>query len=324
MREEIPVMTGYLIRRFGTAIIIVLGVTLLTFAMLHIVAPANAAALATLGPKATPAAIKAYDHQNGFDRPVIEQYFTYLNRLLHGNLGWSYHFNQSVTALFGEKAPLSAFLSASSLVLAIVVAIPLGVFQAVRRNNFGDVAATSVTFVLYSMPVFFFAIILIQIFALTLGWVDPGVGQDQSLGAALGNVKDLILPIVALSSTAVAGYSRYQRSSSLDVLAQDYIKVARAKGLSERLVLGRHLVRNSCLPMITLIGISLPALIGGNLLIEFAFNINGLGLLFINGLQVDDYNIVLAYTLLTAIFTVLGNLIADVALSVADPRIRLV
>lgn len=317
-------MTGYLIRRFGTAIIIVLGVTLLTFAMLHIVAPANAAALATLGPKATPAAIKAYDHQNGFDRPVIEQYFTYLNRLLHGNLGWSYHFNQSVTALFGEKAPLSAFLSASSLVLAIVVAIPLGVFQAVRRNNFGDVAATSVTFVLYSMPVFFFAIILIQIFALTLGWVDPGVGQDQSLGAALGNVKDLILPIVALSSTAVAGYSRYQRSSSLDVLAQDYIKVARAKGLSERLVLGRHLVRNSCLPMITLIGISLPALIGGNLLIEFAFNINGLGLLFINGLQVDDYNIVLAYTLLTAIFTVVGNLIADVALSVADPRIRLV
>ncbi|HEU5428176.1 MAG TPA: ABC transporter permease [Actinocrinis sp.] len=317
-------MTGYLIRRFGTAIVIVLGVTLLTFAMLHIVAPANAAALATLGPKATPAAIKAYDHANGFDRPLIEQYLTYLNRLLHGNLGWSYHFNQSVTALLGEKAPLSAFLSGSSLVLAVVIAIPLGIYQAIRRNTFGDITATSVTFVLYSMPVFFFAIILIQLFALTFNWVDPGVGQDQSLTAALGNIKDLILPIVALSSTAVAGYSRYQRSSSLDVLAQDYIKVVRAKGLSERLVLGRHLVRNACLPMITLVGISLPALIGGNLLIEFAFNINGLGLLFINGLQVDDYNIVLAYTLLGAVFTVVGNLIADIALSVADPRIRLV
>jgi peptide/nickel transport system permease protein len=317
-------MAGYLIRRFGTAIVIVLGVTLLTFAMLHIVAPANAAALATLGPKATPAAIKAYDHANGFDRPLIQQYLTYLNRLLHGNLGWSYHFNQSVTALLSEKAPLSAFLSGSSLVLAVVVAIPLGIYQAIKRNTFGDVAATSVTFVLYSMPVFFFAIILIQIFAITLNWVDPGVGQDQSLTAALGNVKDLILPIIALSSTAVAGYSRYQRSSSLDVLAQDYIKVVRAKGLSERLVLGRHLVRNACLPMITLVGISLPALIGGNLLIEFAFNINGLGLLFVNGLQVDDYNIVLAYTLLGAVFTVVGNLIADIALSVADPRIRLV
>jgi peptide/nickel transport system permease protein len=277
-----------------------------------------------LGPKATPAAIKAYDHANGFDRPLIEQYFTYLNRLLHGNLGWSYHFNQSVTALLSEKAPLSAFLSGSSLVLAVVIAIPLGVYQAIKRNTFGDVAATSVTFVLYSMPVFFFAIILIQVFAITLSWVDPGVGQDQSLSAALGNVKDLILPIIALSSTAVAGYSRYQRSSSLDVLAQDYIKVVRAKGLSERLVLGRHLVRNACLPMITLVGISLPALIGGNLLIEFAFNINGLGLLFVNGLQVDDYNIVLAYTLLGAVFTVVGNLIADIALSVADPRIRLV
>lgn len=317
-------MAGYLIRRFGTAIVIVLGVTLLTFAMLHIVAPANAAALATLGPKATPAAIKAYDHANGFDRPLIQQYLTYLNRLLHGNLGWSYHFNQSVTALLSEKAPLSAFLSGSSLVLAVVIAVPLGIYQAIKRNTFGDVAATSVTFVLYSMPVFFFAIILIQVFAIALNWVDPGVGQDQSLSAALGNVKDLILPIVALSSTAVAGYSRYQRSSSLDVLAQDYIKVVRAKGLSERLVLGRHLVRNACLPMITLVGISLPALIGGNLLIEFAFNINGLGLLFVNGLQVDDYNIVLAYTLLGAIFTVAGNLIADVALSVADPRIRLV
>lgn len=317
-------MAGYLIRRFGTAIIIVLGVTLLTFAMLHIVAPANAAALATLGPKATPAAIKAYDHANGFDRPLIEQYLTYLNRILHGNLGWSYHFNQSVTALFGEKAPLSAFLSGSSLVLAVAVAIPLGIFQAVKRNSFGDVAATSVTFVLYSMPVFFFAFILIQVFALTLSWVDPGVGQDQSLTAALGNIKDLILPIIALSSTAVAGYSRYQRSSSLDVLAQDYIKVARAKGLSERLVLSRHLVRNACLPMVTLVGISLPALIGGNLLIEAAFNINGLGLLFINSLQVDDYNIVLAYTLLGAVFTVVGNLIADIALTIADPRIRLV
>lgn len=317
-------MTGYLIRRVGTAIIIVLGVTLLTFAMLHIVAPANAAALATLGPKATPAAIAAYDHTNGFDRPVIEQYLTYLNHLLHGNFGWSYHFNQSVTALLGEKAPLSAFLSGSSLILAVVVAVPLGIYQAIRRNTAGDVAATSVTFVLYSMPVFFFAIILIQVFALTLGWVDPGVGQDQSLTAALGNIKDLILPIIALASTAVAGYSRYQRSSALDVLAQDYIKVARAKGLSERLVLMRHLVRNACLPLIVLVGISLPALIGGNLLIEFAFNINGLGLLFVNGLQVDDYNIVLAYTLLGAIFTVVGNLIADIALSMADPRIRLV
>lgn len=292
--------------------------------MLHIVAPAHAAALATLGPKATPAAIAAYDHLNGFDRPLIEQYLTYLNRTVHGDLGWSYHFNQSVTALLGEKAPLSAFLSGSSLVLAVVIAIPLGIYQAVKRNTFGDVAATSVTFVLYSMPVFFFALILIQVFALTLGWVSPGVGQDQSLSAALGHFKDMIVPIAALSSTAVAGYSRYQRSSSLDVLAQDYIKVARAKGLSERLVLSRHLARNACLPMVTLIGISLPALIGGNVLIEYACNVNGLGLLFINALQVDDYNVVLAYTLLGAIFTVVGNLIADIALSMADPRIRLV
>jgi peptide/nickel transport system permease protein len=314
-------MTGYLIRRLGTALIVVLGVTLVTFAMLHIIAPTPA--LDVLGAKASPEAIRQWNQQNGFDNPFFVQFWDYLKALLHGNLGYSYKLNQSVTALFAEKAPLSAFLSGASLVLAILLAIPVGIYQSIKRNGVGDITITTVAFILYSTPVFLLALILIQVFAINLGWVDPTVSQDQSLTGALSDFKDLLLPIVALTLTIVAGYSRYQRSASLDTLAQDYIKVARAKGLSERLVLSRHLLRNASLPMITLIGLSLPALIGGNLLIEYAFNISGLGLLFVNSLQQDDYNVLLAYTLLTAIFTVVGNLIADLLLTAVDPRIRI-
>ncbi|MDI5966200.1 ABC transporter permease [Streptomyces sp. SL13] len=315
-------MAGYLIRRLATAIIVVIGITLVTFLMLHIVAPEPA--LTILGPKATPAAIRAFNHAYGYDRPWYEQFITYLNHLLHGNLGDSPKDNQTVVSLFKEKAPLSAFLSGVSLLVAIVVAIPLGIYQAVKRNSVGDVTATTVAFIFYSMPVFMVALILIQIFALSLGWVDPNVSQDQTLGGALSSWPELVLPIVALATTTVAAYSRYQRSASLDVLAQDYIKVARAKGLPDRLIYTRHLIRNASLPMITLIGLSLPALIAGNVLIENAFNIDGLGLLFVKSLQNDDYNVLLGYTLLTAVLTVIGNLIADVALTLSDPRIRLV
>ena len=315
-------MTGYLIRRLGTAIIVILGITALTFGMLHLIALSPGQI--ELGPKATKQAIKAFNHQVGWDQPLWKQFFTYVGHVAQGNFGWSYKDNQSVMSLFKEKAPLSAFLSASSLALAIIIAIPLGIYQGVKRNSVGDITFTGISFALYSMPVFLFALVLIDIFALNLGWVDPNIAQDQSLSGALASWKDLILPIVALSGTSIAAYSRYQRSASLDVLTQDYIKVARAKGLSDRLVYSRHLIRNSALPMITLIGLSLPALIAGNVLVEATFNIDGLGLLFVKSLQLSDDNVLLGYTLLTAILTVLGNLIADICLTISDPRIRLV
>ncbi len=316
-------MFGYLIRRLGTAILIVLCVSMVTFAMLHIIFPSPA--IVVLGAKPSHAATEAFNKQWGYNLPLWHQYIRYLDQLLHGNFGWSFHSNQSVGSLFKERFPLSAFLSFSSLLVAVIIALPLGIFQAIKRNSVGDVAATTVTFVLYSMPVFFFAVILIDVFALQLGWVDSGVNADQgSLSAQLADFKDLILPIVSLSLTQVASFSRYQRSAALDVLSQDYIKVARAKGLAERLIYVRHLVRNASLPMVTLIGLSIPSLIAGNLLIEYAFNINGLGNLFIQSLGFEDYNTLLAYTLLGAIATVIGNLVADIALTIADPRIRLV
>jgi peptide/nickel transport system permease protein len=315
-------MTGYLIRRLITAVIVLIGIILVTFVMLHVIAPSPGRA--ALGLKATAQQVDAFNKANGYDRPIIVQFFSYLNQVIHGNLGYSYKLNQPVTDLLREKAPLSAFLSGVSTALAIFIAIPLGIYQAVRRNSIGDNVATAVSFTLYSMPVFLLGLILIDIFALHLGWVNANVGQDQSLPGALAHGTDLILPIVSLAAVAIAQYSRYQRSSALDVFAQDYIRMVRAKGVPERLVLLRHLVRNASLPMVTLVGLSIPVLLAGNLLIEGAFNINGLGLLFFNSLGNQDYNVLIGYTLVGGILTVLGNLVADIALTVADPRIRLV
>jgi peptide/nickel transport system permease protein len=314
-------LIGYIARRIGTAVIVVIGISILMFGLLHLIFPSPA--IVVLGAKATTAAVAAFNKANGFDDPWIVQYLHYLNNLLHGNFGYSYKLNQSVTALFQERWARSAYLSGISLVFAVIIAIPVGVYQAVKRNSIGDYTVTSAAFVLYAMPVFLLGLILIQIFALNLGWFNYEASQSNSVFGVMGDWYSMTLPIATLTLISVAAFSRYMRSQSLDVLAQDYIKVARAKGLPERLVLLRHLLRNASLPLVTLIGLSIPGLLAGNLLTETLFNFQGLGLLFFQSLGNVDYNVLLAYTLLGALLTVIGNLIADVALTVADPRIRL-
>lgn len=314
-------MVGYIARRLGTAVIVVIGISILIFGLLHLVFPSPA--IAILGPKATVAAVAAWNKANGYDSPWFVQYLHYMGNVLHGNFGYSYKLNQSVTALFQERWGRSAWLSGVSLVLAIVIALPIGIYQAVKRNTVGDYAVTSASFVLYAMPVFLLGLILIQIFAINLHWLDYEGSQSSSVLSVMGDWYAMTLPVATLTLISVASFSRYMRSQSIDVLAQDYIKVARAKGLPERLVLLRHLLRNASLPMVTLVGLSIPNLLAGNLVTESLFNFNGLGLLFFTALGNEDYNVLLAYTLVGAVLTVIGNLIADVALTVADPRIRL-
>jgi peptide/nickel transport system permease protein len=314
-------MISYLIRRIITSVIVVIGVSIFIFLLLHAAYPSPARDV--LGLSARPAQIAAWNKANGYDDPVIVQYLRYMNNLLHGNLGYSYVENQSVLALFQERLWRSVYLSGISLLIAILIAVPLGIFQAVKRNSIGDNVATSAAFILYSMPSFFLGLILIQVFALSLPIFNFEASQSTSIWAVMGDWYSMTLPIMTLALITVAAFSRYQRSSAMDVLAQDYIKVARAKGLPERLVLWRHLVRNASLPMVTLIGLFLPALLAGNLIVESLFNYQGLGLLFYESLQKVDYPVMLAYTLAGAVLVVIGNLVADIALTVADPRIRL-
>jgi peptide/nickel transport system permease protein len=315
-------MIGYVIRRLAVAVVVVIGIAAITFALLHLLSPSPA--YGVLGAKAQPLAVKIWNQQHGYDRSEVAQFISYLGNLIHLNFGYSYKLSQSVTALFKENAGRSAYLSGAALVLSLVIAVPLGIAQAVRRNSVADYTATSLNFILYSMPSFFLGLILIQIFALDLNIFPPTVSdQITTAWQAFTHPLQLTLPIITLAAINVASFSRYMRSSALDNLAQDYIRLARAKGLSERAVLFRHLLRNACIPMITLIGLSIPNLLAGNLLIEVLFNYQGLGLLFFNALGNEDYNILLAYTILGGILTVLGNLLADVAVTVADPRIRL-
>ena len=314
-------MSAYLIRRVITSIIVILGVSIVIFFLLHLIYPSPAQDV--LGPKATTASINAWNKEHGFDRPWIVQYLSYLGNALHGNLGYSYKLNQSVAALLNERWARSLYLSGMSLLLSVLIAIPLGIYQAVRRNSLSDNAVTTAAFVLYAMPVFLLALILIQIFALSLHIFSFEASQSTSVLRVMGDWHSMTLPIATLTLINVAGYSRYMRSSAMDALAQDYIKAARAKGLPERLVLLRHLVRNASLPMVTLVGLSIPVLLAGNLITEQVFNFQGLGLLFFNSLNNVDYNVLIAYTLIGAALVVVGNLVADIALTVADPRIRL-
>ncbi len=314
-------MIAYILRRLGVAVVVVLGVSIFIFGLLHVIYPSPA--IDVLGPRANSVTIAAFNQANGFNKPWFVQYLHYMGNLLRGNLGFSYKLNQPVDALFRERWVRSVYLTGITLVLSVVIAIPLGVYQAIRRNTIGDYTVTSLAFVVYAMPVFFLGLILIQVFSLDLLLFGYEASQSNSIFAIMGDWHDMFLPVLTLTLLTIASFSRYMRSTAMDVLAQDYIKVARAKGLPERLVLTRHLLRNACLPMITLIGLSIPLLLAGNLITETLFNYDGLGLLFFNSLQNVDYNVLLAYTLLGAVLTVIGNLIADVSLTVADPRIRL-
>ena len=314
-------MTAYLIRRAGTSLVILIGISIFIFILLHSVFPSPA--IVVLGPKASPQAVAEWNAQNGYSDPVIVQYWHYMYALLHGNLGYSYKLNQTVAALFGERWARSLYLSGMGILVAILIAIPLGIYQAVKRNSLGDQAATAVAFTTYAMPDFFLYLIAIQIFAISVPLFSFEASQSTSILGVIGDWREMTLPILCIALLVLAGYSRYMRSSAMETLAQDYIKTARAKGLPERLVLLRHLLRNACLPIITLIGLTIPALLAGNLVAEYTFNYPGLGLLFFNSLGNEDYPVLIAYTLIGAVLTVLGNLLADIALTIADPRIRL-
>jgi peptide/nickel transport system permease protein len=314
-------LISYLARRLIASVIVVFGISIVMFGLLHAVYPSPARDV--IGLRASVAAVNAWNKANGYDDPVAVQYLHYLNNVLHGNLGYSYAANQTVTALFMQRAARSAYLSGISLLFAVLIALPLGIYQAVRRNSVGDNIVTSLAFIAYSTPLFLLGLILIQVFALWLPIFSFEASQSASVLTVMGAWREMTLPIATLTGLSVATFSRYMRSSSLDVLAQDYIRVARAKGLPERLVLLRHLTRNASAPIITLIGLFIPTLLTGDLITEYLFNYPGLGLLFFNSLQKADYPLLLAFSMLGAILVIAGNFLADIALAITDPRIQL-
>jgi peptide/nickel transport system permease protein len=310
----------YLVRRLIQAVFVVLGVTLIVFIILHLLPGGPARAM--LGPRATEVQVQAFMVANGFNRPVWIQYLTYLSHLVHGNLGYSYHYNQTVNSLLAQDLPKSALLVGLSYAVSVIIAVPLGILQAVRRNKPIDYTLTGASFIGYSMPVFWLGILLILIFAIDLHWLPPEGPQGSTVGSVLSQPLGLVLPVAALSIVTIAQFSRFMRSSAIENLVQDYIRTARSNGLSERAVLFRHLLRNSLIPIITLIGLSLPATLSGAVITESVFNYPGMGLLLWTAATVRDYPVMLGFTVVIGAATVVGSLLADVLYAVADPRVR--
>ena len=313
-------MIAYIVRRLAQAIAVVFGVTLLVFLILHALPGGPARGL--LGPEASTEQVHEFIVQNGYNQPLWVQYGRFLGQLAHGNLGYSYQYNQTVASLLSQDLPKSALLVGLSYLVALVIAIPLGILQALRRNTIVDYVSTGVSFIAYSMPVFWLGILLILGFAVSWRLLPPEGPQGATVAAVLHNPKAMILPVATLALVTIAVFSRFMRSSAIENLLQDYIRTARAMGVPERTILFRHLLRNSLIPIITLIGLSLPITISGAVITESVFNYPGMGLLFWTSATTHDFPVMLGFTVVVAIATVLGSLIADVLYAVADPRVR--
>lgn len=302
--------------------IVVFGVTLFTFVLTRILP--GGAARAILGPRASPGEIVDFNHSNGLDLPIWQQYVFYVNQLAHGNLGFSYRLNESVTGLLHDHLPKTIILLGVSTALALLVAIPIGILQAVRRNKLEDYFFTSFAFVLYSMPAFWLSLVLIVWFSVDISILPPeGPQGDISTYVDPAQLAALILPVGALALTTIALFSRYMRSSMLDNLVQDYVRTARAKGVPNVAILYRHVLRNALIPIVTLLGLSLPGIFSGALITEAVFNYPGMGLLFWDAAQTRDYPVLLGVTVIVAVATVVGNLLADIGYAVVDPRVRI-
>ena len=312
-------MIRFLLRRCFQAVVVLVLVSVIVFGLLHLLPGGPARAI--LGTHATPTNIAAFNQQNGLDSPVPVQYWHWLTGVLSGNLGFSYVQNESVASLLGQRLPKTAFLAGVSVLLAVLIAVPVGFYQAVRRQRIGDYAVTTVTLVLYSTPAFWVGILLIDVLAVRLHAL-PAEAPQGSFSALIGDPQALVLPVLTITLVTVAAFSRYIRSSVLDELAQDYVRMARSKGAGRRVILFGHVLRNSAGPVVTLLGLSLPFIVSGTLITEYVFNYPGIGLLTYNAATTQDYPVMLGVVIVVGAATVVGSLLADVTHAILDPRVR--
>ena len=313
-------MTGFLIRRVLQALLVVFLVTVFTLALVHLFPGGPIRSL--LGPRATPEQVAHYNQLYGFDQPFYVQYVKWIGQLVHGNLGFSAKLNQSVTSLIAQDLPKTIVLVSLGTVVSLLFGIPLGLYQAVKRYTVGDYVLTGVSFLGYATPTFFVGLLLIEWFAINIPLFPPFAPQGTTIAEILSQPRALVLPVAAYSFVLYALWSRYMRSSVMDNLVQDYVRTARAKGASERRVLWGHIFRNSLISIVTLLGLSLPTLVAGAIFIEVVFNYPGMGLAFYNAALNVDYQVLLGFTLVATLATIVGNILADVGYAVLDPRVR--
>lgn len=311
-------MAGYVVRRLGQAVVVLFLVSVVVFLLLH--ALPGGLVRAQLGPKASRFAVHQLTIREGLNKPLPVQYGVWFGNLLHGNLGFSYKQSTPVATLIGEYLPRDLVLAGSAIVLTVLLAIPLGVVQGNRRNKPMDLSTTGTLLTVYSMPTFLLGVVLIVLFTIWLG-VLPATAT--AFGHSIGtDVQVLALPVLTLTIGNLAFFSRYVRSSVIDNLDEDYVRTARAKGAGVPRVLFGHVLRNSLLPFVSIVGISLPTVVSGALVVEVLFAYPGMGLLFWDAAQARTYPVLLGIVLIVGAVVVVGNLLADLAYAALDPRIR--
>ncbi len=323
-------MSGYILKRILFMIPLLLGITLVCFFVMHL-APGLPTDLQTqMNPKSTVEMKERLKTLYELDKPVHEQYWSWLKKLGHGDLGVSFSSDhRPVAAKIMERLPITIILEFLSLIIIIAIAVPIGVLSAVHQDSVFDKITGVLVFIGFAVPTFWLALLLMIFFGIHLGWLP--ISGLRSLNYEyltpwaqfVDLAKHLVLPVFISAFGGLAGLSRYMRANMLEVIRQDYIMTARAKGLSERDVIYKHALRNALLPAITILGLSIPGLIGGSVIFETIFAIPGMGQLFYMSVMARDYPAVMGILLIGAILTLLGNLIADVSYAMADPRIRI-
>lgn len=319
-------MTRYLLRRLLGSLLLLWGVVTLTFALMQI-APGDPMDL-LVDPSMPAEDVESIRQRYGLDQPVYRQYLSWLQGVVQGDLGVSLRSKRPVTAVLADTVPNTLRLSVVSLAIWLMAGTALGVWSAAHRGSRADRGLTVLSLVVYSLPSFWLGLMLQLIFVWKLHWLPSGGMSDGSpaelgqWGYFVSSLRHLVLPVLVLGLSGAAGLARYMRSSMLEILSEDFIRTARAKGLDERTVLWKHALRNAAIPLVTLLGLSLPFLLSGAVVTEVIFSWPGMGQLAVNSLLSRDYPMILAVTLLSGSMVVLGNLLADLAYGLVDPRIR--
>ena len=313
-------MWKYILKKLLLAIPVLLGITIIDYAIMSLAgSPLDMLA----GPRITEESVALRAARWGLDQPVWRQYLNWLGELLHGNLGYSYKSYQPVSALIGSHIAPTLLLMGVSSVLGFAIAIPAGVYSAVHRYKKRDYAVVSASFILSSVPGFFLALILIYLFTVRLGWLPssgmttPGVG-----GGAADVARHLVMPSIVLAVGVAGTNIRYIRSSVLEIMGMDYLRTATAKGIGRGAVIRRHAFRNALLPIITVIGMQVPVLFGGAVIVEQVFSWPGLGLVTMSAVTGRDYPVIMGVCLLSAVVVLAANLLTDIAYALADPTIK--
>lgn len=317
-------MGNYLIRRLAYMLLIILAASLLIFSLYALTPGDFVSGNMKLSPERKAELREIY----GLNKPLLERYFNWMKNALHGDFGYSLAQQKPVLKLFNDYIWNSFLLAAVSTFLTWVLAVIIGVIAAYKQYSWFDSIVMVLIFAAMSIPTFFIGLFLIKILAVDLKWLPPGgMLTTGSNATGMAYVKEviehMITPVMVMTLLGVGSLTRYFRSNMIDVIRQDYIRTARAKGLSESKVLYRHALRNALLPAITLVGFELPGLFGGSLIIEKIFNWPGIGQLYMSSFSVRDYPLLMGFTMFIAILTVIGTLLSDVLYRIADPRVKL-